>query len=452
MATSGSSISGLASGLDTASLIDQFMTLEAASQTRLKKQVTSEQTAVSSLQTLNAKLVALGTKAETTAKPATWNALSATSSLASVSVTAAAGAAAGSLDVRVVTTARSTQLGYATAAAKTDVVTGASTSVRLTKADGSTLDVDSGDGTLSGLASAINAGSSTSGLRATLVKASETTYRLLVESTTTGASTAGIGVTQLDGSALLGGATVRAGRDAELDLGAGLTARSSTNTFTDLLPGVTVTLGTGTADGATTSLVVARDAAAVKASVQGLVDAVNNALGDLDSLTAYNATTKASGVLAGDATARSLRAQLLDTVRTADGSSLASVGIQLDKYGKLTFDGDKFAAAYAADPAGTAAKFTATGAAGSGFATRVDKVADLASNSTTGVVTAAITGRNDRIKRLNDAVQDWDVRLQLRRNALTRQFTALETALSQMNNQSNWLSGQIKSLDANKAS
>ena len=40
------SISGLGSGLDTASIIDQFMQLEAAPQTRLKSRVASEKSVV----------------------------------------------------------------------------------------------------------------------------------------------------------------------------------------------------------------------------------------------------------------------------------------------------------------------------------------------------------------------------------------------------------------------
>ncbi len=73
-------------------------------------------------------------------------------------------------------------------------------------------------------------------------------------------------------------------------------------------------------------------------------------------------------------------------------------------------------------------------------------VAKSASDSTTGTVTAAITGRKSGIDRLETDVEDWDLRLELRRTTLTRQFTALETALGQMTNQSSWLAGQISSL------
>ena len=44
--------------------------------------------------------------------------------------------------------------------------------------------------------------------------------------------------------------------------------------------------------------------------------------------------------------------------RNGLGTSLAGVGIQLDRYGKLVFDADAFNTAYEADPGAVAAKFT----------------------------------------------------------------------------------------------
>ena len=108
------------------------------------------------------------------------------------------------------------------------------------------------------------------------------------------------------------------------------------------------------------------------ATVKSFVDSINAALGKIDTLAAYDATTKTSGPLAGDAGVRELRNAVLNAVYPTDGTSLASVGIQLDRYGKLTFDEATFTEAYAADPSGVAAKFT-TGAS-DGFAARIQTV------------------------------------------------------------------------------
>ncbi|GAA2023454.1 flagellar filament capping protein FliD [Nocardioides kribbensis] len=444
MATS--SISGLASGLDTATLVDQFMQLEAAPQTRLKAKVSSEQSLVTTLQTLNTKVALLASKAEALAKPSAWTPLTATSSNAAVSVTAGASAGPASLSVTVTGVARSHQLGFAQAHALTDQVTGASTSVRLDRFDGSPVDLAT-DGTLSGLARAINDPANATGLAASLVKVADGSYQLLVESTATGAAQ-DFTLTGSDGAALLGGATVRAGSDASIDLGAGIVVTSTTNTFTDVLPGVTLTLGAAATTGTTSSVALARDTSKLATSVKDLVDTVNSLLADIDAQTSYDSATKKSGALAGDATARSLRSALLNAVYPSDGTSLASLGIQVSRTGTLTFDQSAFTQAYAADPAGVAERFST---AGDGFAARVATVAKGASNSTTGTLTAAITGRRTGIERLQDGIEAWDTRLELRRTTLQRQFTALETALGQMSSQSSWLAGQISSLPSSSS-
>ncbi|MEC9052095.1 MAG: flagellar filament capping protein FliD, partial [Actinomycetota bacterium] len=146
--------------------------------------------------------------------------------------------------------------------------------------------------------------------------------------------------------------------------------------------------------------------------------------------------------------ARQLRSQLLDSIRTDGGTSLASYGIQVNRDGRLDFDEAAFKAAYAADPTGTAEMFTT---ASDGFAARVAAVAKGASDSTDGTLSAAITGRQSGIDRMEDSIDEWDRRLTLRRTALERQFVALETALSQMSSQSNWLAGQLASLPSSSS-
>src|SRR5690606_28168789 len=138
------------------------------------------------------------------------------------------------------------------------------------------------------------------GLRAQTVRVGPDQYRLLVESVETGAAQT-FDLTASDGQPLLGGATVRAGADATIDLGAGLVVSSSGNTFTDLLPGVTLTVAAGTAPGTTTDVTIERNAPAVTAGVKSLVDAVNDLLSEISAQTAYDAAGKRSGALTGDA-------------------------------------------------------------------------------------------------------------------------------------------------------
>lgn len=428
------SISGLASGLDTATIISQLMQLEAVSQTKLKTRVTQEQSGVSALQQLNARLAAL---AESAKKLATgtgaWSSLKTTSTNSAVTVTATSSAAPGTFTVTVGQPALTHRLAFTDAVAKTAVVGDAT----LTK-DG--VDVPITGGTLEELAAAINA--EDAGVRATLVKVGNDgtadQYRLLVESTATGAAQ-DFQLTAADGSPLLGGAAVRAGQDAQIDIG-GIAASSSTNTFTDVVPGVTITLASGATG--TSDVAVTRDATSRSDSVKSFVTDVNQILESIRVTTAVNGSDPSkAGVLAGDSTVRRLASSLVESIYP-DSGSLAPYGIQVDRYGKLVFDEAKFAEAYAADPEAVTTAFTGP----DGFASRVEAVAKSASDRFEGSITSAIEGRTKGIERLNDSIASWDTRLALRRQTLERQYTALETALSQMNSQSAWLTSQLASL------
>lgn len=437
-----SSVSGLASGIDTAALISQLMQVEAQSQTRIKAQLSTAQSTLKSLQELNSKLAALATNAADLAKTTAWNPVSVTSSSDLVTATAGSGAIGGPLTVTVGHTARAHRLSFTSTTALSDTVTTGSTTVRLDRLDGTTLDLDTGDGSLQGLVNALNA--SNTGVKASTVHLDDGSYRLQVTSTSTGAAS-DFTLKNLDGSDLLGGATVTAGRDAEITIGTDV-VHSATNTFTDIANGLSITLKAGVADGTVVDLDVQQDATAMTKSVKDIVDAINEALTKIDDLTTYNSAAKTSGALAGESAVRTVRDALLGTVYPSDGTSLSSVGIELDRYGKLTFDEAEFKAAYAADPSAVAAKFT-TGAV-DGFAARVQAVAEAASDSVDGTVTTAIKGRNSDITRMEDRIEDWDTRLAVRRETLVRQFTALETAISRMNSQSSWLAGQLNSLSS----
>ena len=63
-----------------------------------------------------------------------------------------------------------------------------------------------------------------------------------------------------------------------------------------------------------------------------------------------------------------------------------------------------------------------------------------------GILQGLIQRSTDTITSLNDQVSDWDVRLDLRKAALQKQFSSLEVALGKMKHQSSWLAGQLAGL------
>ena len=435
------SISGLSSGLDTATIITQLMQLEAVQQNRLKTRVTATTTAKTTLQSLNTKLAALATAAKDLSRTSGWSPMSTTSSYDKVSVSTTIGAQPTQLSLTVGSTAVSHRLTFATTAATTDVVVSGGTTVSFDPLDGTgPVTLETVDGTLSGLVKAVN--DANLGVRASTLKLDDGTYRLMVESTKTGAAS-DFTLTNGDGSDLLGGAVVRAGQDASITIGAD-TIHSPTNTFTNLLPGVSVTLGTGAVAGTVVDIAATADPAAMSDKVKSLVDSMNAILSDIDAATKSGSGTVKGGPLAGDNVVRRVRDTLTSTLYASGGGSLADVGIQIDRSGKLVFDAAAFKAAYTEDPAGVAAKFV--DGTTPGFMARVAAAATGASNSTNGTITQALQGKDSLIRDLNDRIEAWDDRLAVREATLKRQFAALETALNAMQSQSSWLAGQIAGL------
>jgi flagellar hook-associated protein 2 len=446
----------LVSGLDTATIISQLLQLEARPQTMLKSRVSTAERQVTALQTLNAKLAGIATKAAELANTGAWSPLAATSTSDKISVTPEDGALPMSFSVAVQSTAKAYSATYGSAVAKGQAVT---TSDTLTiDVDGAAASINLTDKTLEGVAKAINAADQ--GVQAVLVRAGGTaeapTYRLNLTATSSGMNSA---FTVDDGTGVAG---TFGGIVGEVDasdatiLVNGASVTSPTNTFEGLMPGVTLTVAPDATTETTGTVTVARDAESVTESVKALVDAVNGALTEVASLTAHAVDGKGGGLLAGDSTLRGVRNQLLSLVTGGvDDVSLAPYGIQTDRYGKLVFDEVKFEEAFKADPTKTTEMFTVPSEYDwddpdpvqvAGFAGRLERLADTFSDSLDGTVTLSIKGRQSQIKGWEDDVADWDVRLAAREATLQRQYTALETALGQLQSQGNWLAGQLGSL------
>lgn len=469
MATSTSSISGLASGLDTAGIINQLMQLEAVPQARLQSQQLAQKSVLAALQAINTDVSLLGGKAATLADPKTWTTLAATSTNSAVSATVRdqATATAASFDVTVNQVAVAHQVSFDFKAKTTDVVTTGPMRLDFTDPAKSSI-VLTTDGTLQGLADAINDPAAATGLNATVVRTGAdatgaATYGLVVTASATGAAS-GFTLTYDDAGGTTAGSTlaqqvsVRTGADAKITMGTGLSLTSATNTFTDVTPGVDLTLAAGAKTGDTSTITIANDPSKVRTAVSALVDQLNKVLDSIDTKSANNGTASAAGVLAGNSTVRDVRNALAETI-FGDTGSMASYGIETDKYGKLVFDGAAFDKAFAADPTDVMKHFTSavtstdpTVAHPDGWAARVAAVAKAASDSTTGSITTAIKGTNSTIDELTARIADWDDRLALRRETLQRQYTALETALSNMQSQGNWLAGQIAQLPRTSSS
>lgn len=454
--------SGLASGLDTTSIINQLMQLEAIPQNALKSRMAIEQSQVSALQSVNAAFASLATAAKSFSTGSTWTQLTATSSNPAVTVTASSSAVPATVNLVVNSTAQAAQVNLTTSptAVTTYTVLGADGVTPLTDASGNPVTFTPADTSLSALANAINASTANSNLKAVLING--TTPMLEIQSTKTGA-TSNFKITGADGSTLAdttmaagtAPANVTQGADASISIdGQGFT--SATNTFTAVMPGVDVTVAAGTAAATTSTLSITDDGSSRAKGIGLFVQQINSLLDTIAAQTSYGTIAPGqaptgAGALAGNPDLRGLADQLANTLFPSDGTSMASYGLSMDKDGRFTFDQAAFTAAYQANPTKAQAAFigTADPATGSidGFATRVQKVATLASDPYTGTLTTTITSMKSEITSYQTQILAWDDRLAAKKISLEGIYTNLETKLSGLQAQQSWLSGQLGSLD-----
>lgn len=434
------SISGLTSGLDTATIVDQLMTLEAAPQTRLKSRAMAATATVTNLQLVNSRINTLVSKATTLGESATWSAMKATSSSDKVAATITAGstsAPTGSLSFSVLSHAATQQNTYSQAVPSLDTaILNPGETLTLTRA-GDTTTISAGTGTLRDLLANLNA--TETGLTAVAIS-DNSGFHLRVSSRNTGESQA-FTLTPDSGSPLLGTLTTTPARDARIDLGGGLVASSSTNSFANLLSAMSLTLATDAPLGTPMTITVARDTAAIAKNITETVEALNTALKALAENTAYNATTKTAGALSGEASVRAASNALINSVLPAGVATLAPYGIQLTRQGTVSLDQAKLTAALASDPAAVQAALGSEGLAG-----RLKAAADPYSRSD-GILSNSINSYNRQVKDLNNNVSAWDLRLNLKRASLVKQFSSLETSLNQLSARSSWLSNQLSALN-----
>lgn len=303
--------------------------------------------------------------------------------------------------------------------------------------DLSSIDKDSsGSNSLAELAAAINAATDNSGVKATLVR-SNGNVSLVLASEKTGAaneiniSTTGVAAGAFN-SAVGAPRELSAAKDAEVRLGgeSGILLTNSSNTFDNIIDGVSMTFSkTHAAGELPLSVTVGRDEKATKDKVQNFVNAINSLLGTFDSLTASGSESASRGVLAGDASIRSIEGMLNTVIRKEFGGvSLMQMGIVADRYGKLTIDTARFEKAIAANPEGLDKLFNAKDA----LLDSIDKSLAVYTTGPNNLMKARKETLSTMLRRVDDQFDGIQKQYDNYYNRYLRQYTNMMQTMSAM--------------------
>lgn len=363
---------GVGSGLDVNGIVSQLMALERRSLTTIASKEAKFQTQLTAYGSLKGALSAFQTSVAALASPSKFTAVKTSVGDPAVASATATDAPAGTYSLEVQTLAQTQKLRSTTFTATTETVGTGTFTISFGKYEGDTFTpnvdkpskeivITEGRDSLAAVRDAINAADA--GVSATILN-DGTSYRLVVSSKDSGLANAmritvadgdgnntdmsGLSRLAYDGRTLSGVnnlvQTVAAqNATALVD---GIPISKASNSFSDVIEGVTVNLLKENTPSKTT-LTVSRDTAGIQTSVESFVKAYNALNKTITDLTKYDAANQKGSTLTGDATVRSLQSRLRNVFNTAIESagggmtSLSDIGITFQVDGTLKLDTSK---------------------------------------------------------------------------------------------------------------
>lgn len=429
--------------IDFSVVLNAIMQQESQPLNALTAQQTALQSTNSAYGVLATKLSTLESAAQALSTTSTVTSFAATSSDAAVGVTATGASSAGRYEIVV------NQLAHAQVTASTSTVADTNSTVVATGGSltiGSTSVAINGPVTLQDLVNQINQTPSI-GATASVVQSGPGAFKLVLTSTATGAANAFSVTNQLTGGTnVTFGANAVNASDASA-LVNNIAVTSPTNTLTNVVAGVSLTL-TQQDPAKTVVVQVSRNDDDLKSRLTTFISAYNDLVAFATDQRAQ-AAKGTTGTLARDSVLTSARNALRTALGAAYGTGtftkLAEVGLGFTQTGQLTLDQNVFNSAMSNNAAGVASLFA--GASNNGAFSSIQSIIASYTNAG-GFVPSAETRNSDTLNRLGSQIDAMQARLAIRRAALQKEFTAADAAMSQLNSQSSALGGFTASLSS----
>jgi flagellar hook-associated protein 2 len=454
------------SSIDVAAIVEQLMTVENRPLDKIKSQIELKKLVISDLGTIKSKVATFQDALTVFQTPSTFNNSAASSSDATVvSATASNGALKGNHSVTVTslaTTTRNTVSGYtsSTVSATVDSTNGFAITVA-----GTTYNTN-GNKTVSGVVTAnavtvLGASPSITDLKnwinslgvnvsASVVETtSSSNWALMIQGTQTGSANA-ISFTGLTGVPdTLTNTSVTTAANASFVVN-GTTFSRASNTVTDVIDGITLSLNKASVTAQTISVTKGTDISSE--AINTLIAAYNDVMSTHKSMTANSVNSDKPGNFANSPSTLSFINQIKDSFAkgisyTSNGTlttmSLSTLGIDLQLDGTAKFNSASYATASAAGLRDTLALGVTMGYVSSTSNLNTFLTAQV---KTGGALSSQITSETTAMQDLTKRKDNLQIRLNSIQNNLVSQYSALNALLFQLSSTSNSLTSALDAL------
>ncbi|KPZ54565.1 flagellar filament capping protein FliD [Pseudoalteromonas sp. P1-25] len=457
------SFNGLGSGLAVSDIVDALVNAEQApAEARLNTQESTLTTDISAVGALKSALQQVQTAMEALGDADNYQKRSASGNDDFISISADEDAQPGGYSVKVNNLA--TEHKILSEAFDADAAVGEGT---MTFSSGeNSFDIEVSDtATLSEIRDAINNSSDNDSINATIIT-DDTGQHLVLAAKNSGleneikvevtdidgnnTDTNGLSRLAFDSAGVQNASEIIAATDASITIDGSLTVSSSSNTFTDVIDGITITAkkAQGTDDDLS-DISVTENNNNIQSGLNNFISSYNELLELSNNLGA--SSEDGAGVMAGDSLLRGvmskLREQITDSVDLGNGNSLSlsQLGVEADRYGVLTLNTETLNEKIDEDVDLVQQFFVGTDEDEGGFAQSFDELMSFYTDSD-GIIQNRIDSKTNQLEDIDEQRESLTSKMESLSDRLYAQYNAMDLLVASLNSTSSYVQAQLENM------
>ncbi|TMO09724.1 flagellar hook protein FliD [Pseudoalteromonas sp. S327] len=457
------SFNGLGSGLAVSDIVDALVNAEQApAEARLNTQESTLTTDISAVGALKSALQQVQTAMEALGDADNYQKRSTSGSDTFVQLSADEDAQPGGYSVEVNNLA--TEHKILSEAFDADAAVGEGT---MTFSSGeNSFDIEVSDSaTLSEIRDAINDSSDNDSINATIIT-DDTGQHLVLAAKNSGleneikvevtdidgnnTDTNGLSRLAFDSAGVQNASEIIAATDASITIDGSLTVSSSSNTFTDVIDGITITAKKAHAeDDDVSNITITENNSNIEAGLASFIESYNELLELSNNLGA--SSEDGAGVMAGDSLLRGvmskLREQITDSVDLGNGNSLSlsQLGVEADRYGVLTLNTETLNEKIDEDVDLVQQFFVGSDDDEGGFAQSFDELMSFYTDAD-GIIQNRIDSKTNQLDDIDSQRESLTNKMESLSDRLYAQYNAMDLLVASLNSTSSYVQAQLENM------
>jgi len=242
---------------------------------------------------------------------------------------------------------------------------------------------------------------------------------------------------------------VIAASDAQITLDGSIIATSSTNTFTEVIDGIDVTVKKAhDEDDDNSNISISENNSNIASGLNSFIESYNELLELSNNLGSSSAD--GVGVMAGDSLLRGLMSKLRSQLSTSfstgedSSSSLSQLGVRTDRYGVLSLDSEDLNTFIDENVDGIQEFFVGTDSE-PGFAASMDTLMSFYTDSG-GLIQSRIDSRTGQLERIDEDRLSFELKMDNLESRLLAQYNAMDLLVANLNSTSSYVQAQLDNM------